>query len=177
MLLSSGAWIHLPPPTCTHTYTHIHSIQIHHHTHNHSPPSLSCPPSMLTRWHCWWCLDLMLMTSCVTKSPLPPPALLAIVNLTVIALVCRECGVAVARSLSKWCKRARVLLQKLGPFFGGGEGSGSWVGVLWVYWTLSWSEGSFLLWQSSLWSAPIKNQEICVWCRDERDTLMSISRC
>ena len=33
-------------------------------------------------------------------------------------------------------------------------------------WTLSWSEGASLPWQSLLWSAEIKKKKECVWCLD-----------
>lgn len=50
----------------------------------------------------WQHQRLMFLTSSVTMTPLPPPALLSIVRLTVSGLVPAEDGAGAARSLCKW---------------------------------------------------------------------------
>lgn len=99
------------------------ATQTHKHTHTqthtvHLCPSVPC--HCLTCHACLahsWpadpalgarqCRGLMWVTSSFTMSPLPPPAPLSIVRLTVSGLVRAECGAGAARSICKWWKRAR----------------------------------------------------------------------
>ena len=110
------------------------SCAVNTHSDTHSPfipPSQPLDPTAPCRCHhfavrphswpadpllgVWLCQGLRPVTSSVTMSPLPPPALLSIVRLTVSGLVLAEDSAGAARSLCKWWKRARELCWKRGP--------------------------------------------------------------
>ena len=115
VFLSAVPWTH----TLTHT---LHSCPLcpqpldptaPHRCHHFAIRPHSWPADPLLG--VWLCLCLMPVTSSVTMSPLPPPALLSIVRLTVSGLVLAEDSAGAARSLCKWWKRARELCWKRGP--------------------------------------------------------------
>lgn len=96
--------------THKHTQTPSHTVHLCPSVPRHCLTCHACLP------HSWpadpvlgarQCQGLMWVTSSFTMSPLPPPAPLSIVRLTVSGLVRAVCSAGAARSICKWWKRAR----------------------------------------------------------------------